>query len=49
MARPLELPEIAKAREESESRATAVPAIEEPFQQVDEKKLEEEAVLDERW
>ena len=31
LARPLELPEIAKARQESESRATTVPVIEEPY------------------
>ena len=50
LGRPLELPEIAKAREESEKQLNTAPTIEEePFAQVDAKKAEEDAVLDERW
>ena len=50
LARPLELPEIAKAREEIEQRLIQENNVEEEtVPKVDEKKLEEETVLNERW
>ena len=50
LAKPLELPEIAKAREEIEQRLIQENNVEEEtVPKVDEKKLEEETVLDERW
>ena len=50
LAKPLELPEIARAKEEIEQRLINENNIEEEtVPKVDEKKLEEETVLNDRW